>query len=124
MESPAQTAIGASIVVLAVVATAVFLDGGTDIGGVLLFVGYALGGILMVLAGTGRTVEAGTRTVERRHFLGGACVVIALGFAPFAVHALTDSVSGRAWGIAAGIGALSLLWIGVSYLTGRIEPTA
>lgn len=124
MESPAQTAIGASIVVLAAVMTAVFLDGATGIGGVLLFVGYALGGVLLAFAGAGFTLEAGTRTIARRHFIGGACVVIAVSFAPFAVEAVTGSVSGRAWGIAASIGALSLLWIGVSYLTGRIEPTA
>lgn len=122
MESPAQSVLGAFIVVIAAVRVVAFLDDGNGIAGVLIFAGNALGGVMFVLAGLGRTVDVGTRTLARPHFLGSACLLLGASFAPFAADALSGSTASRAWGIAAGLGAASLVWIGGCYLTGRIEP--
>gem|GEM_PF-2771962 len=122
MESRAQTAIGLVTLVLGIAAMGIYLDRSDGLGGSLLFAGYALGGLLLATGGIGLTVDVGARTITRSHFLGAACVVFGLSFAPYATEAFSGTIADRAYGVAAGVGAVSLLWIGASYLLGRSEP--
>ncbi|MCU4799154.1 hypothetical protein OB920_02040 [Halobacteria archaeon HArc-gm2] len=124
MESTGQTAIGTFIVAGSAVMVAVSLVAGDGFIGILPFLGDALAGVLFILAGIGRTIDAAGRTIARPQLDGAACVVIGVSFAPFAVHALDGGVASRAWGVAAGAGAATMVWVGVSFLTGRIEPAA